>query len=82
MVGGLPAGWLRQRSTYTATVKAYKVGYLFVFATCGSEMAKTQRDRQHVSPIYKTAFLFNQKTRPKMRVRQQFAVLPDEENNR
>ncbi|HGV9226706.1 hypothetical protein P9969_013460 [Citrobacter amalonaticus] len=45
-------------------------------------MAKTQRDRQHVSPIYKTAFLFNQKARSKMRVRQQFAVLPDEENNR
>lgn len=24
-------------------------------------MAKTQRDRQRVSPIYKTAFLINQK---------------------
>ncbi|MGE4389895.1 MAG: hypothetical protein AB7E14_20940, partial [Citrobacter sp.] len=67
---------------YTATVRAYKVGYLFDFATGESEMAKTQRDRQRVSPIYKTAFLFNQKARSKMRIRQQFSVLPDEENNR
>ncbi|EPJ5578804.1 hypothetical protein I5445_00325 [Citrobacter farmeri] len=42
-------------------------------------MAKTQRDRQRVSPIYKTAFLLDQKTRSKMRVRQQFIPLPDEE---
>lgn len=44
-------------------------------------MAKTQRDRQHVSPIYKTVFLLDQKARSKMRVGQQFIPLPDEDDS-
>jgi hypothetical protein len=49
-------------SGYLATLKAVKGGYLCTFATEQSPVAKVQRDDVPTSLIYKTAFLFNQKT--------------------